>query len=70
MQNCDKAGIILKVRKYISKALTPAPLELKASPQSTFSAIAGSIFFVIGIIKARKIDRAYIVLLIGVVKHG
>lgn len=42
MQNCDKFGIILKVRIYVSTTLTPWPLEIKASPQSAFSAPAGS----------------------------
>lgn len=44
MQKCDKAGIILKVRKYISKALTPGPLEIKVSPHSAFFATAGGNF--------------------------
>lgn len=47
VQNCDKAGIILKVRKYISKALTSEPLLLRVPSLL----LQGELF--IGIIKVR-----------------
>lgn len=36
VQNCDKSRIILKNWIYVSKALTPWPLEIKAFPRRPF----------------------------------
>lgn len=66
MQNCDKAGIILKVRKYISKALTSEPREIKASSQSAFSPTAGRTIY---LNHKSKIWSVHSVLLVDVLKH-